>query len=120
MEKLAKREEQIMRAFWKLKKALIREIIDLIPDPKPHYNSVATMVRILETKGFLSHIKHGRNFYYFPLISEEDYKTTLMNSVVNKYFDDSYSDMVTYFAQNDKLTESDLKRILKLIKKSKK
>ncbi|MEL6561942.1 MAG: BlaI/MecI/CopY family transcriptional regulator [Bacteroidota bacterium] len=60
MEKLAKREEQIMRAFWKLKKAFIKEVIEEIPDPKPHYNSVATMVRILEEKGFLAHVAYGK------------------------------------------------------------
>ena len=116
MEKLAKREEQIMKAFWKLDKALIKEIIELIPEPKPHYNSVATMVRILEKKGFLKHVVHGRNFFYSPLISEESYKTFLMNSVVDKYFNNSYPNMVSYFAQKQKLSESDLQRILNLIK----
>lgn len=115
MDKLAKREEQIMQAFWKLEKALIKEVLDLIPEPKPHYNSLATMVKILEKKGYLEHNKHGRNFYYYPNVSEEDYKTMLMNSVVDKYFQNSYSEMVTYFAKNDKLSEVDLKRILKLI-----
>lgn len=119
MEKLAKREEQIMQAFWKLEKAFVKEIIELLPDPKPHYNSVATMVRILENKGFLSHVEYGKTYQYYPIIPENDYKNSLMNSVVGKYFDNSYSNMVAYFAKNEKISEADLTHIIELIKKGK-
>lgn len=120
MEKLAKREEQIMRAFWKLKKAFIKEVIEEIPDPKPHYNSVATMVRILEEKGFLAHVAYGKTYQYYPIINEEVYKNTIVNSVVDKFFDNSYSNMITYFAKTEKISEKDLERILKLIKSKRK
>ena len=74
MQKLAKREEQIMQACWHLGKAFIKEIIAELPDPKPHYNSVATMVRILEEKGFLGHETLGNTFQYYPVISKEQYQ----------------------------------------------
>ena len=116
MEKLAKREEQIMQAFWKLKKAFVKEIVEELPEPKPHYNSVATMVRILEDKGFLAHKAFGKTFQYYPVVSEDTYKNTLVNTVVDKYFDKSYSKMIAHFAENEKISEKDLERILKLIK----
>ncbi len=119
MEKLAKREEQIMRAFWKLKKAFVKEIVEELPEPKPHYNSVATMVRILEDKGFLVHKAYGKTFEYYPIVSEDTYKNSLVNSVVDKYFDKSYSKMITHFAENEKISQTDLERILKLIKSKK-
>ncbi len=116
MEKLAKREEQIMQAFWKLKKAFVKEIVEELPEPKPHYNSVATMVRILEDKGFLAHKAFGKTFQYYPVVSEDTYKNTLVNTVVDKYFDKSYSKMIAHSAENEKISEKDLERILKLIK----
>ena len=73
MVKLAKREEQIMQVFWDLNKGFIRDVIPLLPDPKPHYNSVATIVKILEEKGFLDHETTGNMHCYFPVISREDY-----------------------------------------------
>ncbi len=116
MEKLAKREEQIMQAFWKLEKAFVKEIVEELPEPKPHYNSVATMVRILEDKGFLAHHTFGKTFQYYPLISQDTYKNSLVHSVVDRYFDSSYSKMVAHFALDEKISKKDLERILKLIK----
>lgn len=116
MEKLAKREEQIMRAFWKLGKAFVKEIIAELPNPKPHYNSVATMVRILEDKGFLSHNVFGKTFQYYPIIEEDTYSNSLVNAVVENYFDKSYTKMITHFAKTEKISKEELERIIKLIK----
>ena len=85
MVKLAKREEQIMQVFWELNKAYIRDIIPLLPDPKPHYNSVATMVKILEDKGFLQHETIGNMHAYFPVINREDYQRFALKDIVNAY-----------------------------------
>ncbi len=119
MQKLAKREEQIMKAFWQLEKAFIKEIIPLLPDPKPHYNSVATMVKILEDKGFLGHEAYGNTFCYYPIISKEAYQRYAMKDIVSEYFDNSYPSMLAFFAKEQQLSEKDLKEILKLIKSSK-
>lgn len=119
MVKLAKREEQIMQVFWDLGKAFIKEVIPHLPDPKPHYNSVATMVKILEEKGFLSHESVGNVYQYFPLVSREDYQGHAMEDIVSKYFDNSYPRMLAFFARQQNLSETELNEIIKLIKSGK-
>lgn len=120
MQKLAKREEQIMQVFWELEKAFIKEIIPHLPDPKPHYNSVATMVKILEEKGFLDHETVGNVYRYFPLISKEDYQKHAMKDIVSQYFDNSYPRMLAFFAKQQNLSEAELNEILNIIKSNKK
>ena len=120
MQKLAKREEQIMQAFWSLGKAYIKEIIPELPDPKPHYNSVATMVKILEEKGFLNHETVGNIFNYYPTISREEYQKHAMKDIVSQYFDNSYPSMLAFFAKEEKISETELEEILTLIKSNKK
>ena len=119
MVKLAKREEQIMQVFWDLKKAFIRDIIPLLPDPKPHYNSVATMVKILEDKGFLDHEITGNMYCYFPVISREDYQKFALKDIVNQYFDNSYPRMLAFFAKEQNLTDKELNEIIQIIKSEK-
>lgn len=116
MQKLAKREEQIMQVFWTLERAYIKEVIPEMPDPKPHYNSVATMVKILEEKGFLGHETVGNIYQYFPLITKEEYQKHSMKDIVSQYFDNSYPKMLAYFAKEEKLSEQDLNDILNIIK----
>ena len=119
MIKLAKREEQIMQVYWELEKAFIKEVIPHLPDPKPHYNSVATMVKILEEKGFLGHDSVGNLYRYFPIISREDYQKHAMKDIVSQYFDNSYPRMLAFFAKEQNLTEDELKEILQMIKTDK-
>ncbi len=120
MIKLAKREEQIMQVFWELKRAFIRDIIPQLPDPKPHYNSVATMVKILEEKGFLDHDTEGNVHAYYPLISREDYQKFALKDVVSQYFDNSYPRMLAFFAKEQNLSDKQLSEIVNIIKKEKK
>jgi BlaI family transcriptional regulator, penicillinase repressor len=116
MIKLAKREEQIMQVYWDLNKAFIRDIIPMLPDPKPHYNSVATMVKILEEKGFLDHEAIANTNCYFPIITKEMYQQFAMKDVVSQYFDNSYPRMLAFFAKEQNLSETQLDEILKIIK----
>ena len=120
MQKLAKREEQIMQACWHLGKAFIKEIIAELPGPKPHYNSVATMVRILEEKGFLGHEALGNTFQYFPVISKEQYQNHAFDDIVKQYFNNSYPRMLAYFAKEQKISREELNEILELIQSQKK
>ena len=120
MVKLAKREEQIMQVFWELNEAFIKEVIPHLPDPKPHYNSVATIVKILEEKGFLDHETVGNVYRYFPTITREDYQKHDMKDIVKKYFDNSYPRMLAFFAKQQNLSDADLKEILELIKSNRK
>lgn len=120
MQKLAKREEQIMQILWKLEKAFIKEIIEEFPTPKPHYNTVSTIVRILEDKGFVAHQSFGNTHQYFPKISKEAYQKQDVGDVLKKYFDNSYQKMVAYFAKEEKISPDELEEILKMIKGNKK
>lgn len=119
MQKLAKREEQIMQVLWRLEKAFVKDIIAGLPDPKPHYNSVATMVRILEEKGFVNHEAFGNTFQYFPVVSKETYQRHTVGDIVKQYFNDSYPSMLAFFAKEEKITQDDLEDILKIIQSKK-
>ena len=120
MIKLAKREEQIMQVFWNLGKAYIRDIIPHLPNPKPHYNSVATMVKILEEKGFLGHETVGNIYQYYPVIQREEYQRHAMKDIVKHYFDNSYPRMLAYFAKEENLSEKEFNEILQMIKSKRK
>ena len=117
MKKLAKREEQIMQVIWERGPSFVKEVVSGLPEPKPHYNSVATMVKILETKGFLGHEAFGKTFRYFPVISKEAYQEKAIKDVVESYFNNSFTDMVAFFAKREKIDQEELKKILKMIKK---
>jgi len=119
MIKLAKREEQIMQVFWDLDRAFIRDIIPLLPDPKPHYNSVATIVKILAEKGFLNFETTGNMHCFFPVISREEYQQFALKDIVSQYFDNSYPRMLAFFAKEQKLSEKELDEIVNIIKKDK-
>ena len=108
-----------MKVFWDLNKAFIRDVIPHLPDPKPHYNSVATMVKILEEKGFLGHETVGNIYCYYPIISRDDYQRFAMKDIVSQYFDNSYPRMLAFFAKEQDLSEEELKEILKIIKSKK-
>ena len=120
MQKLAKREEQIMQACWHLGTAFIKDIITELPEPKPHYNSVATMVRILEEKGFLDHETFGNTFRYFPVVSKDQYQKHAFDDMVRQYFNNSYPSMLAYFAKEQKISKEEINEILEIIKSQKK
>ena len=106
-----------MQVLWVLEKAFVREIIDELPDPKPHYNTVSTIVRILEDKGFIGHKSYGNTHQYFPLISKESYQKEEVGNVLKNYFDNSYQKMVAYFAKEEKISPDELEEIIRMIKK---
>ena len=117
MQKLTKREEQIMQVLWQLDKAFVNDIIEKLPEPKPHYNTVATIIRLLQKKEFVHFKKYGNTYQYYPLIAREDYQKQAVGDVLKKYFDNSYQKMVAYFAKEEKISPSELEDILKMIKK---
>lgn len=119
MQKLAKREAQIMQIIWSLEKATVKEIVAEMPEPRPHYNSVSTMVKLLKSKGFVGEEKMGRAYSYFALVAKEDYQGKVVNDVVKGYFEGSPMKLVNYFAKEQKLDAEDLERLLKLIKNKK-
>jgi BlaI family penicillinase repressor len=119
MKELTTREEQIMQAFWLLGKAFIRDVIPELPDPKPHYNSVATIIKILEEKGFLAHETIGNVYAYYPTVPKEQYQRFAAKDFVSKYFDNNYASMLAFFAREKKITREELSEIYKIIKNRK-
>lgn len=115
MKELTKAEEQIMQILWKLKKGFVNDIIAEIPEPKPAYNTVSTIVRILEVKEFVSHKAYGKTHEYFPIVSKEDYKEGSLSKLVTDYFDNSYKNLVSFFAGDKRLSINELEEMKRLI-----
>jgi BlaI family penicillinase repressor len=113
MKELTKAEDQIMQILWKLQKGFVKDIIEHLPEPKPAYNTVSTIVRILEKKGFVSHKPLGNSHEYYPLISKDEYKKTFIKSFVKKYFGDSFQEMVSFFASERDISLNELEDIKK-------
>jgi BlaI family penicillinase repressor len=113
MKELTKAEEQIMQELWILEKAFVKEIVDKLPEPKPAYNTVSTIIRILEKKGFVDHYAYGKTHQYFPLISKPDYTKSYFKNFLNGYFSNSFQEMVSFFAKEDKMSLSQLEEIIK-------
>lgn len=115
MKELTKAEEQIMQVLWKLKEAFVKEIIEELPLPKPAYNTVSTIVRILEKKGFVSYHAYGKTHKYFPLLEKKDYTKTHMNGFVKNYFSNSFEQMISFFAKEKSISIHEMEEILKLM-----
>ncbi len=115
MKQLTKAEEQIMQILWKLEKAFINDIIAEMPEPKPAYNTVSTIVRILESKGIVNHLAFGKTHQYFPIISKNDYSKSTANKLVKEYFDNSYKNLISFFTKEKQISKKELEAIKKLI-----
>ncbi|WP_028296559.1 BlaI/MecI/CopY family transcriptional regulator [Olivibacter sitiensis] len=120
MKELTKAEEQIMQELWKLEKAFVKDIIELLPEPKPAYNTVSTIVRILENKGFVGHEAFAKSHRYYPLVSKDEYKEFATGKLLQGYFNNSASNMLSFFLEERKLDLRDADELMKLIEKAKK
>lgn len=119
MQKLTNKEEEIMHILWKLKKAFVKEVMAEITDEQPHYNTLSTIIRNLEEKGYVSHNAYGNTHQYFPIIALEDYRKEFMNTAIENYFNNSYKNMVSFFAEEEKISADELREILEIIEKRK-
>ncbi len=117
MKQLTKAEEEIMQALWQLKKANVKSIIDILPEPKPAYNTVSTIVRILESKGFVDYEKQGKGHVYFPIVDKELYSNQSINKLVDNYFQGSFKSMVSFFVKKNDVNIQDIETLLKEINK---
>lgn len=115
MKELTKAEEQIMQKLWKLKKAYVKEIIAQLPLPKPAYNTVSTIVRILEKKGFVGHESVGKSHLYYPLIEKDTYKKDFMQYLIKDYFSNSFRNMVSFFTNDKEVSIAELEEIKNMI-----
>ncbi|RZA02502.1 MAG: BlaI/MecI/CopY family transcriptional regulator [Sphingobacteriaceae bacterium] len=119
IKELTKAEEQVMQLLWQLEEAIVKDIIALMPDPKPAYNTVSTVVRVLEGKGFIDHKAYGNSHVYFPLISESQYKKFTFDKMMSNYFSNSYESLVSFIADEKKLGVKELDELTQLIDKLK-
>ena len=118
MQKLTNKEEEIMHILWKLEKSFVKEILASITEEQPHYNTLSTIVRNLEEKGYVAYNAFGNTHQYYPIIKKEDYKKRFMNVAIDTYFDSSYKNMVSFFAKEEKISAAELREILAIIEKN--
>ncbi|HIZ86388.1 MAG TPA: BlaI/MecI/CopY family transcriptional regulator [Candidatus Coprenecus stercoravium] len=118
-QELTRAELEIMQVIWKKGKVLVHDILDEIPEPKPAYNTVSTIVRILESKGFVSHKAYGRTYEYFPLVGKDEYTGSYMRTVLDNFFDGSVSRMVNFFSSRQSITTEETDEILRILKSGK-
>jgi BlaI family penicillinase repressor len=119
LKTLTKAEEQIMQVLWTVGKGFSRDILEALPQPKPHQNTVGTILKILQEKGFVGVEIVGRNHEYYPLVSKEEYSKNSVKSLVKGYFDGSFSNMVSFFVREKNLSVDELEKLLQQVKKTK-
>ena len=118
MEELTKKEEEIMLIFWQLEKAFVKEVIAALPrDPKPPYNTISSIVRILERKGYLGFTKYGNTYQYYPIIKKAAYRKGFMKKVMKGYFDDSPASLLSFIVKEENLSEKEIAQLKKIIEK---
>lgn len=119
MEKLTRQEEEVMLYIWKLESCYVKDILAEFPEPKPPYTTVASIVKNLERKQYVKPSRVGNTYRYTPLIRESEYKRTFMSGFVRNYFANSYKEMVSFFAKEQKISADELKDIIHMIEKGK-
>lgn len=119
MQKLTNKEEEIMHVLWKLNNAFVKDVLNEISEDKPHYNTLSTIIRKLEDKGFVGHNAYGKTHQYFPVISKKEYRKGFMNKAIDNYFNSSYKNMVSFFAKEEKISIEELKEIITHIENQK-
>ena len=117
MEKLTPQEEELMLIIWQQGKGFIKDFLQEMKKPRPPYTTVASIVKNLERKAYVSSKLYGNTREYTPLISENDYKTKFMSNVVRNYFENSYKEMVSFFVEKEKISAEELQEIIKLIER---
>ena len=117
---LTKAEERIMQILWDIKKGFIKDIQDEFPDPKPPYNTVSTIVRVLVKKEIISYTKYGNTYQYYPLITKEAYSESQMNRLVSDYFNNSFKKVVNFFSENKNMNVDEVDEVLQMLEQIKK
>jgi predicted transcriptional regulator len=115
MRELTRAEEQVMQVLWKLKNGFVKDILEHFDEPKPAYNTISTIVRILQDKGFVDHKAYGRTHEYFPVVSKDDYSESHLSTFVNDYFSNSYGKMVSFFAKENRISVKEMEEIMKIM-----
>ena len=120
LKELTKAEEEIMQELWQQESAFVKDILEVLPEPKPAYNTVSTIIRILEQKGFVKHIAYGKTHQYYPAVSKEDYRKFVTDKLRVGYFDNSARAMMSFFMENEQINLKEADEIKKMIEEMKK
>ena len=115
MIKLTNKEEEVMKILWRLKKAFVKDILDQVNAPKPHYNTMSTIVRNLVDKKYVGYEAFGNSHRYYPLIEKEQYRENFIHESMADFYDNSYKGLVSFFAKKEKITADELREIIKII-----
>ena len=118
MKRLTTKEKEIMELYWQHGPLFVKELLEYYDEPRPHFNTLSTTVRILEKKGFLDHKQFGTSYQYFPTISEQDYGRSSLTGIIKNYFDDSYLSAVSCFVKEEKISVEELKELIEHIENS--
>ena len=116
-QELTRAELEIMQILWSLGKGFVNDVLAVMPEPKPAYNTVSTIIRILEKKGFVAHNSYGKSHEYYPLVDKDSYTGCFMNSVLNNFFDGSASRMVSFLSSNKSISLEEADEIMKMLKR---
>ena len=117
MKKLTRKEEEIMNLFWDKGAMFIKELLELYEEPKPHFNTLSTMVRTLEANGFVGHKVYGNSYQYFPVVTREEYAGNTFTGIISNYFNNSYLSAVSSLVKEEKITVEELKELIEQIEK---
>jgi predicted transcriptional regulator len=115
MKELTKAEEQVMQILWKIKEGFVKDFIEYFDEPKPAYNTISTIIRILENKGFIGHTAYGKTHKYFPIIAKDEYKKTFLKGFIRNYFENSFQQLVSFFSDNENLSIKELEELVKIV-----
>ena len=118
MKRLTAKEEEVMGWFWEKGPLFVRELLSFYDEPKPHFNTLSTVVRGLEEKGFVGHKAYGNTYQYYALVSRDDYRKGTLRGVISKYFDNSYRGVVSMLVQEEKISVEELKELIKQVEES--
>jgi BlaI family transcriptional regulator, penicillinase repressor len=113
---LTRAEEEVMQILWELGKGFVKDLVELYKEPKPAYNTVSTLIRILEQKGFVGHKAYGKTYEYFPLISKDEYRKQSLNNIISNYFSGSFKQLVSFFAREENMDRQEMEDILNAMK----
>jgi predicted transcriptional regulator len=120
IKELTKAELQIMQFLWSMERAYVNDLLEVMPEPKPAYNTVSTIVRILEKKGFVSHENFGKTYRYYPLIDRDSYLNSMMKGILNSFFAGSVSNLVSFLSKKEGLSVDEVDMMMDMIKNGKK
>ena len=117
MNELTRAEEQVMQILWKIERGFVKDVVELLDNPKPAYNTISTIIRILEKKGFVDHKAYGKTHEYFPIVSKTDYTKSYFGNFLNKYFSNSFQQLVSFFSNENDMSLEEMEKIRVLLEK---